>query len=83
MVAANRLERNTGVYIYEIVPDQPVYNNELRTGDIIVAFNGKPIGTVDELHKQLGEEVIGRSVQLEVLRNGRKETIHALPGEMK
>ncbi|HTI12315.1 MAG TPA: trypsin-like peptidase domain-containing protein [Puia sp.] len=83
MIAANRLERNTGVYIYEIVPDQPVYNNELRTGDIIVAFNGKPIGTVDELHKQLGEGVIGRSVQLEVLRNGRKETIHALPGEMK
>ncbi|MES1159608.1 MAG: trypsin-like peptidase domain-containing protein [Bacteroidota bacterium] len=83
MIAANRLERKTGVYIYEIVPDQPVYNNELRTGDIIVAFNSKPIGTVDELHKQLGEEVIGRSVQLEVLRNGRKETIHALPGEMK
>lgn len=83
MIAANRLERNTGVYIYEIVPDQPVYNNELQTGDIIVAFNGKPIGTVDELHKQLGESVIGRSVLLDVLRNGRKESIHVLPGEMK
>jgi len=83
MIAANRLERNTGVYIYEIVPDQPVYNNELQTGDIIVAFNGKPIGTVDELHKQLGEGVIGRSVLLDVLRNGRKESIHVLPGEMK
>lgn len=83
MVAANRLERSTGVYIYEIVPDQPVYNNELRTGDIIVTFNGKPVGTVDELHKQLGEAVIGRSVQLDVLRNGRKQSVHVLPGEMK
>jgi S1-C subfamily serine protease len=83
MIAANRLEKSTGVYIYEVVPDQPVYNNEIRTGDIIVAFNGKPIGSVDELHQQLGEGVIGRSVQLEVLRNGRKETIHAIPGEMK
>jgi S1-C subfamily serine protease len=83
MIAANRLEKHTGVYIYEVVPDQPVYNNEIRTGDIIVAFNGKPIGTVDELHQQLGEGVIGHSIQLEVLRNGRKETIHAIPGEMK
>ncbi|HEX9510638.1 MAG TPA: trypsin-like peptidase domain-containing protein [Puia sp.] len=83
MIAANRLEKNTGVYIYEVVPDQPVYNNEIRTGDIIVAFNGKPVGTVDELHKQLGEAVIGRSVQLDILRSGRKESIHAIPGEMK
>lgn len=83
MVAANRLEKNTGVYIYEVVPDQPVYNNQIKTGDIIVAFNGRPVGTVDELHKQLGEAMIGRSVQLDILRNGRKETIHAIPGEMK
>lgn len=83
MIAANRLEKTTGVYIYEVVPDQPVYNNEIRTGDIIVAFNGKPVGTVDELHQQLGEGMIGRSIQLEILRNGRKETIHAIPGEMK
>ena len=83
MIAANRLEKSTGVYIYEVVPDQPVYNNEIRTGDIIVAFNGKPVGTVDELHKQLGETVIGRSVQLEILRSGRKESIHVIPGEMK
>jgi len=83
MIAANRLEKTTGVYIYEVVPDQPVYNNEIRRGDIIVAFNGKPVGTVDELHQQLGEGMIGRSVQLEVLRNGRKEVIHAIPGEMK
>jgi S1-C subfamily serine protease len=83
MIAANRLEKNTGVYVYEVVPDQPVYNNEIRTGDIIVAFNGKGIGTVDELHKQLNAEMIGRSVELEVLRNGRKESIRVKAGESK
>jgi S1-C subfamily serine protease len=83
MIAANRLERKTGVYISEVVPDQPTYNNELRSGDIIVAFNGKSVGTVDELHKQLIETVIGRSTQLEVLRNGHKEVVNVIPGEMK
>jgi S1-C subfamily serine protease len=83
MVAANRLDKNTGVYVYEVVADQPSYNNEIRTGDIIVSFNGKAIGTVDELHQQLNAEVIGRSVGMEVLRNGRKEMLRAIPGEMR
>jgi len=83
MVAANRLEKNTGVYVYEVVADQPAYNNEIRTGDIIVACNGKAVGTVDELHKFLSAEMIGRSIELEVLRSGRKAVIHAIPGEMR
>ncbi len=82
MMAANRLEKNTGVYVYEVVPDQPVMNNEIRTGDIIVGFDGKGIGSVDELHRQLNEKVIGRVIQLEVLRNGRKTMLSAIPGEM-
>ena len=83
MIAANRLEKQTGVYVYEVVPDQPAYNNAIKTGDIIVSFNGHAVGTVDELHKQLNAEVIGRSVSLEVLRNGRKTTLEVIPGEMR
>jgi S1-C subfamily serine protease len=82
MIAANRLEKKTGVYVFEVVPDQPVYNNEIRTGDIIVAFNGRAIGTVDELHKQLHADVINRPVKMDVLRNGRKQSIKVTPGEM-
>jgi S1-C subfamily serine protease len=82
MIAANRLEKNTGVYVFEVVPDQPVYNNEIRTGDIIVAFNGKSIGSVDELHQRLNQEAIGRAVKLEVLRDGRKTEVNVIPGEM-
>lgn len=83
MIAANKLEKQTGVYVFEVVPDQPTYNNEIRTGDIIVAFNGHPVGTVDELHQQLGAGVIGRSVALDVLREGHKKTLRVVPGEMK
>src|SRR5882724_8158749 len=83
MIAANRLEKNTGVYVYEVVPDQPVYNNEIRSGDIIVSFNGHSVGTVDELHQQLHADVIGRSVVAEVLRNGHKMRLMVKPGEMR
>jgi S1-C subfamily serine protease len=83
MIAANRLERNTGVYVYEVVADQPAYNNEIRTGDIIVSFNGSALGTVDELHQLLNAQVIGRAVELEVLRSGHKTILKAVPGEMR
>ena len=83
MVAANRLDKNTGVYVYEVVADQPAYNNEIRTGDIIVSFNGRAVGTVDELHQLLNADVIGRAVGLDVLRNGRKIELKVIPGEMK
>jgi S1-C subfamily serine protease len=83
MIAANRLEKLTGVYVYEVVPDQPVYNNEIHTGDIIVSFNGRAVGTVDELHKQLHADVIGKPVEMEVLRNGRKEVLRVKPGESR
>jgi len=83
MIAANKLEKKTGVYVFEIVADQPVYNNEIRIGDIIVALQEKPVGTVDDLHKILNEKLIGHEAVLSVLRNGRKTDIKVVPGEMK
>ncbi|HVU97360.1 MAG TPA: trypsin-like peptidase domain-containing protein [Puia sp.] len=83
MIAANRLEKRTGVYVFEVVPDQPVYNNEIHPGDIIVSFNGHAVGTVDELHKQLHADVINRPSEMEVLRNGRKQSLRVTPGESR
>ena len=83
MIAANKLEKKTGVYVFEIVPDQPVYNNEIKTGDIIVEFNNHPIGSVDDLHKQLTEETMKQKMKMGVLRNGRKTLIEVIPGEMR
>src|SRR5678815_1687414 len=48
MIAANKLSVKTGVYVFEIVADAEVNNYELRVGDIIVEFDGKPIGSVDD-----------------------------------
>ena len=83
MIAANKLEKKTGVYVFEVVADQPVNNNEIKVGDIIVEFNRQPIGTVDDLHKQLNEKSMGHKAQMGVLRNGRKVFIEVVPAEMK
>jgi|SRR5579862_2150434 len=83
MIAANKLETKTGVYIFEIVPDGDFYNSEFRIGDLIVEFDGKPVSSIDSLHLLLTEKTIGLRLSVSVLRSGRKELISVIPGEMK
>ncbi len=83
MIGANQLKTKTGVYVFEILPDANIYNNQLRVGDIIVEFEEKPVATVDNLHKYLNEEAIGKKITLSVLRGGRKQLITVIPGELK
>jgi len=82
MVAANKLSKNSGVYIHEIVAGPAVVNKELRVGDIIVLFDNRAVASVDDLHKLLNEETVGLRVELGVLRGGRKETVTVVPGEL-
>jgi S1-C subfamily serine protease len=83
MIGANQLKTQTGVYVYEILPDADIYNNQLKAGDIIVEFEGNPVATADNLHKYLTEKVIGKKVQINVLRGGRKQAVTVIPGELK
>jgi S1-C subfamily serine protease len=83
IIAVNKLQTKTGVYIFEKVADANVYNNELRTGDIIVDFDDKPVGSVDDLHKLLKQETIGIRKSIGVLRNGHKTTVTVIAGKMK
>jgi S1-C subfamily serine protease len=82
MIALNKLETKTGVYVFEIVNGNKVNNIELHVGDIIVEFENKPVASVDDLHKLLNEETIGKLASIGVLRGGRKEIIHAKPSEI-
>jgi S1-C subfamily serine protease len=83
MIAANKLTVDSGVYVYEIVPDGNYYNSELRIGDIIIAFDGQPVSSVDALHLLLSDKHIGKRVSVDVLRGGHKQAVQVIPGEMK
>ena len=83
MISANQLKTRTGVYVFEILPDANIYNSQIKVGDIIVEFDGKPVATTDNLHKYLHQEVIGKTIALGVLREGRKQLVKVIPGELK
>jgi len=81
----NALEINTkgGIQIQSVESGGPADKAGLNTGDIILQFEGKPLDTIDALHKVLDESSIGRSISLWVLRNGSLKSISAIPSEMR
>jgi S1-C subfamily serine protease len=82
MIAANKLDQPSGVYVSDIVPDGPSNNTALKISDIIIGFQTKPVRSVDDLHKLLTDQTIGKKIQLQVLRLGEKILIPVVPGEM-
>jgi S1-C subfamily serine protease len=83
MVAVGKLSRHSGVYIIEKVADAGVQNAQLKTGDIIVAFNGKPVGSTDDLHRYLTFETVGNRQALSIFRDGRLQEVNVIPGELR
>jgi len=82
MISYNKLEKPTGVYVTETVSTGKSYNAELFSGDIIIGFHNKPVGSIDDLHKLLDENTIGQRLQMLVLRGGIARSITVIPAEM-
>lgn len=78
----NQLTARTGVMVASVEADGVAGNGELIAGDIIVSFNGQSVATVDDLHRLLTADTIGRRVQLTVLRNNRQKGVMVTPGEI-
>ncbi len=64
-----------GVLILEVVPGGPADDAGLRPGDVITTFGGTPVRTVEEFLGELRQVRPGASVTVEVLRNGRTESV--------
>jgi S1-C subfamily serine protease len=77
------LPLETGVLVVSVEKNSPAERAGLRPGDLIVAFNGQPIGSVHDLHKVLVGEQIGVSASLTVIRHTEKLELPILPAESR
>jgi S1-C subfamily serine protease len=77
------LPLETGVLVVSVEKNSPAQHAGLRDGDLIVAFNGQPIGSVHDLHKILVGEQIGVSATLTIIRYTEKLELPILPAESR
>jgi serine protease Do len=79
---ARKLGRRGGVEVVQVVEGGPADRAGLRPEDLIVELDGTPIEGMDELQRVVVSEVIGRSVQAKVIREGREREIEIVPAEL-
>ena len=68
----HKLPVDRGVLIVEIEPGSPAAIAGLQKGDTIVGFKGRPVATIDDLHKQLVASEIGVPSPIMLLRGTEK-----------
>jgi S1-C subfamily serine protease len=64
-----QLNQDSGVEILDVSANSPAYGAGLREGDVIVSLDGKPIGGVDDIHRLLTRDVVGKRLEISLLRD--------------
>jgi S1-C subfamily serine protease len=80
---ARELGRETGVEIVEVVEASPAAQAGLRAEDLILDFDGTPVNGVDDLQRLMAGELIGKTVTVTAVRNGRSLPVELVPIELE
>jgi S1-C subfamily serine protease len=74
-------DEGRGVLVVSIDPEGPSRRAGLLLGDIVTAWNGKPIARVREVMQLLGPESVGTTVDLSLTRGGAPAALKVVVGE--
>ena len=70
LATALKLDGTRGALVGEVMPDSPAARAGLQTGDVITAFDGKPVASSQDLPGIVAETPIGQDVTVTVQRQG-------------
>ncbi|HXG15875.1 MAG TPA: trypsin-like peptidase domain-containing protein [Calidithermus sp.] len=70
-----------GAVVARVYPSSPAAAAELRPQDVIVGFDGVPVEDYSHLQRLTAEAQPGRTVRLEVVRQGRARTVEVRVAE--
>jgi S1-C subfamily serine protease len=77
-----RLGRDRGIEVAEIIDDSPAGDAGLRPEDLLVEAAGRELRSVGDLQRLMTEEMIGRAIELVVVRDGHERRMSITPREL-
>jgi S1-C subfamily serine protease len=77
-----RLGRQTGLLVAQVVPGGPADRAGLRQGDLLLTVAGRPVAVSQDLQRLMFDEAIGRPLAITVMRNGALVDVIAEPSEL-
>ena len=76
------LTKRAGAIVAEVTPGGAALKAGMEPGDVIIQYNGRPVGNNDELVKMVVATKPGTSVQVKVLRAKQEKTLNVVVDEL-
>ncbi len=70
-----------GVLVTNVMKDSPAEDAGLKSGDVIIAVDGKKSASTGQLRSQIGMRAIGEKVTLTILREGEEKVVKVEVGK--
>ncbi len=68
-----------GVLVLHVEPGSPAERAGVRQGDVVIGLDGQPIAGIDDIHRVLTDDRIGRNLELELLRERSRLAVTVRP----
>lgn len=75
MAEALGLDKAKGALVADVQDNSPALKAGLKQGDVVLSFDGKTVNQLSDLPRLVADTAAGKTVPVEVLRNGRTETV--------
>ena len=72
-----KLPETLGVEVTRVEPDSPADQAGLKTGDVVVQYNGQKVEGIDQFSRMVRDTPPGREVKIDYFRNGARQTATA------
>ena len=81
LLRTHRLEDPRGILVIQVERGSPADRAGIEEGDILVAYNDKQVGGIDDLHRLLTDYHVGVAAELTLLRGSEKFILRVVPAE--
>jgi serine protease Do len=76
------LKATTGAIVSDVTADSPAAKAGLKSGDVILAFDGRPVKDSRQLKFTVAATAPGREVKVSLLRDGKNDDVAVKVGEV-
>jgi len=76
------VKKTVGAVVSEVTPDSPGGKAGLKTGDVITAFDGKPVSDAGELQMETSLKQPGDTIHLQLMRDGKDMDVSVTLGSL-
>lgn len=75
MASVFGIEGRDGALISEVAPDTPADKAGLKSGDVVIRFNGKKVKDSNQFRQLVADVTPGREVEVELIRDGERKKL--------